>query len=51
MYLRAAIYDTPVAAHERFDPEALAGSAPSCTSVVPTMVHRLVEAGGAAART
>jgi len=45
VYLRAAIYDTPVAAHERFAPEALAELGGVCTSVVPTMVHRLVEAG------
>ena len=44
VYLRAAIYDTPVAAHERFAPEALAELGAVCTSVVPTMVHRLVEA-------
>jgi O-succinylbenzoic acid--CoA ligase len=44
VYLRAAIFDTPVAAHERFEPGALSGGAPVCTSVVPTMVTRLVVA-------
>jgi O-succinylbenzoic acid--CoA ligase len=42
VYLRAAIFDTPVAAHERFDPAALAGQGPACSSVVPTMMARLI---------
>jgi len=45
VYLRGAIFDTPVAAHERFEPDALAGQGKVCASVVPTMVTRLVEAG------
>lgn len=47
VYLRAAIFDTPVAAHERFDPGALDGTGAVCTSMVPTMVARLATAGTA----
>lgn len=42
VYLRGAIFDTPVAAHERFDPRSLARQGVVCTSVVPTMMSKLV---------
>ena len=41
VYLRHAIYSTPVAAHDRFDPEAFEGRGSACTSLVPTMAGRL----------
>ncbi len=41
IYLRHAIFSTPVAAHERFDPSALEGRGSACTSVVPAMAARL----------
>jgi len=47
VYLRHAIFDTPVAAHEGFDPAALDGRGSACTSIVPTMAGRLAEAGAA----
>lgn len=45
VYLRAAALGTPVAAHPRFEPDALDGTGSALASVVPTMVRWLVRAG------
>jgi O-succinylbenzoic acid--CoA ligase len=45
VYLREAALGTPVAAHPRFEPEALDGTGSAYASVVPTMVRWLVRAG------
>jgi O-succinylbenzoic acid--CoA ligase len=44
VYLREAALGTPVAAHARFQPEALDGTGSAYASVVPTMVRWLVQA-------
>jgi o-succinylbenzoate---CoA ligase len=44
VYLREAALGTPVAAHPRFQPEALDGTGSAYASVVPTMVRWLVQA-------
>jgi O-succinylbenzoic acid--CoA ligase len=47
VYLRHAIFNTPVAAHERFDPEALTTGGSVCASIVPAMAAQLADAGDA----
>lgn len=44
VYLRHAIFSTPVAAHNRFDPAAFEGRGSACTSLVPTMAAHLARA-------
>ena len=44
VYLREAALGTPVAAHARFQPEALDGTGSAYAAVVPTMVRWLVRA-------
>ena len=44
VYLREAALGTPVAAHPRFEPEALDATGSAYASVVPTMVRWLVQA-------
>jgi O-succinylbenzoic acid--CoA ligase len=43
VYLRAAIFSTPVAAHEVFDPAQIGRHGSACTSLVPTMARRLAD--------